>query len=301
MPKALLNNLQIEYDITGDASGKPILLIPGLGMQLTGYPEGFVTALTTRGFRVIRLDNRDMGLSDGFEAAGRPNPRRVLTTRLMGLRPDVPYTLADMAADCAGVLDHLGIERAHIAGCSMGGMIAQLVAIRHPGRALSLTSIMSTTGHPMLPRPHPEAAAVLSQRRANPRTHREDYLDEAVDIAQILGSPGFPEDPAEIRARAAADLDRAFRPSGFARQYAAILAAPHRRRALSALRLPAAVIHGTADPLVPIAAGRDTADHLPGAVLTEIDGMGHNLPAALHTPIAEAITAVADRSEQAAA
>lgn len=270
-------------------------------MQLTSYSEGFVSELVARGFLVIRLDNRDMGLSQGFEHAGRPNPRRILTKRLMGLRPDVPYRLDDMADDCAGLLDHLGIKQAHIAGCSMGGMIAQLVAIRHPERSLSLTSIMSTTGHSMLPRPHPEAAAVLSQRRADPRTRRDAYLDEAVEISRILGSPAHPEDAAEVRKKAAADLDRAFRPSGFARQYAAILAAPHRRRALRALDLPATVIHGAADPLVPIAAGRDTAEHLRGATLHEIDGMGHNLPAALAPRIADAIAEVAKRAHRAAA
>ncbi len=301
MPKATATHLQIEYEACGPESGKPILLIPGLGMQLVRYSQAFVDELTQRGFLVIRMDNRDMGLSEGCESEGIPNHRKILAARLVGLRASVPYTLDDMAADCVGVLDHLGIERAHIAGCSMGGMIAQLVAIHHAPRTLSLTSIMSSTGHPMLPRPTPEAAAVLTQRRANPETHREAYLNEAVEIARVLGSPGYPDDDAVSRARAAADLDRAFRPSGFARQYAAILAAPHRRRALADVRVPATVIHGTDDPLVPIAAGRDTAQSLPDCELLEIDGMGHNIPDALNAAIADALAKVAERAARAAA
>lgn len=296
MPKTNTSPTRIEYETSGPADGKPILLIPGLGMQLTRYTEAFVDQLIQRQFFVIRMDNRDIGLSDGFETASVPSQRKILTARLLGRKPNVPYTLDDMANDCVNVLDHLGIAKAHIAGSSMGGMIAQLVAIHHPGRTLSLSSIMSTTGHPTLPRATPEAQAVLTQRRADPETAREVFLDEAVEISRVLGSPGFPEDMDRIRARAAADLDRAFRPSGFGRQYAAIVAAPHRRKALAGVKVPSTVIHGSDDPLVPFAAGKDTAKSLANCDFVEITGMGHNIPELLNTRIADALAKVALRA-----
>lgn len=296
MPRTTRTDLQIEYEVCGPQSGEPILLISGLGMQLTRYTETFVGQLLQRGFQVIRMDNRDIGLSDGFEGASLPSQRRILTARLLGQRPGVPYMLEDMAQDCIGLLDHLGIARAHIAGSSMGGMIAQLVAIHHPERTLSLASIMSTTGHPMLPRATPEALAVLSMRRADPATDRARYLEESVEISRVLGSPNYPEDAQLIRARTAADLDRSFRPSGFARQYAAILAAPHRRRGLAGVTVPSMVIHGSDDPLVPIAAGKDTARSLPACDLVEINGMGHNIPEQLAPRVAQALAQLAQRA-----
>lgn len=296
MPKANIRGLDIQYEVTGDRKNKPILLISGLGTQLTRYSETFCEELAQRGFYVIRMDNRDIGLSGGNEADGVPNFHAILAARAIGSKPRVPYTLNHMADDCAGLLDVIGVERAHVMGCSMGGMITQLLAIRHPDKVLSITSIMSTTGHPSLPRATPAAQAVLAQKRSDPVSQRDAYLSESVEAAITIGSPAYPEDPDMLHARAAADLDRAFRPSGFARQYAAILASPHRRNELEKLALPALVIHGTDDPLVTIEGGRDTAACIPGCELIEIAGMGHNIPEALYAQISEAIARVASRT-----
>lgn len=295
MPKANINGLDIQYDLIGDAGATPFLLIAGLGLQLTRYTERFCGMLADHGFRVIRMDNRDVGLSGGFDSDGIPDFRMISADRKAGLQPQVPYGLEDMADDCAGLLSHLEMGPAHVAGMSMGGMITQLMAIRHPEQVTTITSVMSTTGHPELPRATPEAQAVLVQRRSDPETQRDAFLDEAVETARVIGSPAYPEDPADIRERAAADLDRAFRPTGFARQYGAILAAPQRREALERLSLPALVIHGTDDPLIPVEHGRDTAKHIPGCDLLEIEGMGHDLPAALDKTITDALAGVAAR------
>ena len=201
---------------------------------------------------------------------------------------------ADVRAATRALTD--AFPAAHIMGCSMGGMITQLLAIRHPDKVLSITSVMSTTGHPSLPRATPAAQAVLAQKRSDPVSQRDAYLSESVEAAITIGSPAYPEDPDMLRARAAADLDRAFRPSGFARQYAAILASPHRRTELTKLALPALVIHGTDDPLVTIEGGRDTAACIPGCELIEIAGMGHNIPEALYAQISDAIARVAGRA-----
>jgi len=296
MPKANIRGLDIHYEVTGKPDNKPILLISGLGTQLTRYSDTFTEQLASRGFYVIRMDNRDIGLSGGYEKDGVPSFHKIIAARVVGARPRVPYTLDHMADDCAGLLDALGIDKAHIAGASMGGMIGQLLAIRHPEKVASLTSIMSTTGHPSLPRAKPSAQAVLSQQRSDPVKQREAYLDESVTAAVTIGSPGYPEDTDMLRARAAADLDRAFRPSGFARQYAAILAAPHRRNELAKLTIPALVIHGTDDPLVTVEGGRDTAANIPGCELVEIPGMGHNIPEALYATVCDAIQGVAARA-----
>lgn len=212
-----------------------------------------------------------------------------------------PYRLEDMADDAAGLLDALEIDRAHVVGASMGGMIAQLVAIHHPGRVASLTSIMSTTGNPALPRAAPEVQGLLTRRRPSPVTDREAYLDEAVASAQALGSPAWPDYPDWLRARSAASLDRAYRPAGMARHYAAILAAPDRRSGLAGLTVPCTVIHGAEDPLVLPQGGRDTAASIPGARLEEIAGMGHNIPQALEGWIADLIAETVARALPAAA
>ncbi|GAA5234555.1 alpha/beta fold hydrolase [Verticiella sediminum] len=296
MPKAICNGVGIHYEISAPENSKPIILIGGVGTQLTRWSEPFVQTLAAHGFRVIRFDNRDIGLSDGHEDAGVPDFRAVLAAKARGEAPAVPYTLDDMADDVAALLDHLQIERAHVAGASMGGMIAQLVAIRHPQRTASLTSIMSSTGNPDLPKATDAASQALTGRRADPRVDRAAFLDEAVMRAQVIGSPAHAEDAAELRARAEEDLDRAFRPDGFARQYAAILAAPDRRPALARLSVPTLVIHGADDPLVRAEGGRDTAAHVPGARLLEIAGMGHNIPHALNRQIADAIAELAARA-----
>lgn len=296
MPNADVNGTKIHYEVTGDRSNKPFLLISGVGTQLTRYSETFTKQLADQGFYVIRMDNRDIGLSDGFDDLGVPNLRDMVRELASGTLPTSPYSLDDMADDCAALLDHLDCAPAHVAGSSMGGMIAQLLAIRHPGHVATMTSIMSTTGHPSVPRATPEAMAVLTGKRSDPAKDRETYIDESVASSKTIGSPGYPEDDNVIRARAVADLDRAFRPAGFVRQYAAILAAPHRRDMLAGLKMPCLVIHGTDDPLVRVEGGRDTANSIPGSELLEIEGMGHDIPSGLYDQIVGALCGVAARA-----
>ncbi len=296
MPRATVNGVSLYYEETGAPSGKPVVLISGLGTQLTRWSEPFTARLAQRGCRVVRLDNRDAGLSESFDAHGVPDLKAVVAARDAGQRPALAYTLDDMADDVAGLLDHLGIARAHVAGSSMGGMIAQLLAIRHPARVASLTSIMSTTGNPDLPRATPQAQDALTRPRADPVQNREAYLDDNVLAAQIIGSPAYPVPPGVLRERIAADLDRAYRVDGFARQYAAIVAAPDRRDALARLDVPTLVIHGSDDPLIRLEAGRDTAAAIPGARLLEIPGMGHDLPDGVHAAVVDAILDIASQA-----
>jgi pimeloyl-ACP methyl ester carboxylesterase len=224
---------------------------------------------------VVRYDNRDVGLSTKFDAAGIPNVMELMLKSMAGQKLEVPYTLDDMADDAAGLLDALGLDTAHVCGASMGGMIAQTVAIRHPRRLRSLVSIMSSTGDPSLPQAKPEAMAVLT---APPPTDRASSLDAAVRTWRTIGSPGFPFDEAKIRERAGRLFDRSFHPQGSARQLAAIMAHGSRAERLRAVNAPTLVIHGAADPLVPIEGGRHTAQSIPGAELLVIEGMGHDLP-----------------------
>lgn len=289
MARAQANGIEIEWDAAGDEGASAVLLIMGLGGQLTLWPDAMVSALADRGFRAIRYDNRDVGLSTKFDAAGTPDLPTLMMRLMTGGRPTVPYTLPDMAADAVGLLDALGIDRAHIVGASMGGMIAQLVAATYPDRTLSLTSIMSSTGNPALPSASAEANAVLMSR---PQGDDMDALvAHGMRAAQVVGSPGYPADPALLEARIRSDLQRSFHPQGFARQLAAIIADGDRRPRLKAIAAPTLVIHGTDDPLVPVAAGRDTAASIPGARLEEIAGMGHDLPAALIDRIVDLIAA----------
>jgi pimeloyl-ACP methyl ester carboxylesterase len=275
MTRVRANGIEIEYDSFGSASGRPLLLIMGLGGQSIMWDEGFCEALAERGHFVVRYDNRDVGLSTKFDAAGIPNVMELMMQGAAGKTPSVPYTLDDMADDAAGLLEALGLESAHVCGASMGGMIAQTVAIRHGGRLRSLTSIMSSTGNPSLPPAKPEAMAVLM---TPPPTDRAGSLDAAVRTWRTIGSPGFPFDEARIRERAGRLYDRSFYPQGTARQLAAILAHGNRAPRLREVSTPTLVIHGAADPLVPIEGGQDTARSIPGAELLVIEGMGHDLP-----------------------
>ncbi|SDX01189.1 Pimeloyl-ACP methyl ester carboxylesterase [Albimonas donghaensis] len=295
MPSIQANGIEIFHDETGPAGGEPLLLISGVGMQMTRYSDAFCAALADRGFRVIRMDNRDIGLSQGFDAAGIPDFKALVAERMAGRTPSAPYTLVDMADDAAGLIEALGLGPTHVVGSSMGGMIVQLMAIHHADKLRSVTSIMSTTGHGDLPQATPEAMAVLTGPRIDPFEDREAYLAQSVVSAGVIGSPGWPEDEALIRARAVADVERAYRPAGFARQYGAILATPDRRAALGGVDLPFLVIHGTDDPLVRVEGGRDTAASVPGAEMLEIPGMGHNIPAGLIPRITDAIARIAGR------
>jgi pimeloyl-ACP methyl ester carboxylesterase len=294
MARVRANGIEIEYDSFGSASGRPLLLIMGLGGQSIMWDEGFCEALAERGHFVVRYDNRDVGLSTKFDAAGIPNVMELMMQSAAGTAPAVPYTLDDMADDAAGLLDALGLESAHVCGASMGGMIAQTVAIRHGGRLRSLVSIMSSTGNPSLPPAKPEAMAVLT---TPPPTDRAGALDAAVRTWRTIGSPGFPFDEAKIRERAGRLYDRSFYPQGTARQLAAILAHGSRAPRLREVSAPTLVIHGAADPLVPLAGGQDTARSIPGAELLVIEGMGHDLPEGAWPQLVGAISEHTSKAE----
>lgn len=298
MPQIKANGLTLEYEDHGDKSAPPVLLVMGLGAQLTLWPIELVEALVARGFRVIRYDNRDIGLSHKMDGAKAPGMVRHILMKRFGLNPRVPYTLADMAADGVGLLDALGIGKAHIVGASMGGMIAQHIAFSHPDKVLSLTSIMSTTGNPRLPAARKEALDVLTKR---PASMAESVLVEhGVKIGRTIGSPGYPADEDRLRANVTRDFRRSFYPAGMPRQLAAIIADGDRRARLAGVAAPTLVIHGEADPLVPVEGGRDTAANVPGAAIITIPGMGHDLPQALVETIADAIADHAKAAETGA-
>ena len=300
MPQARANGITLEYDVHGPDSGEPTLLIMGLGAQMTRWPQAFVDMLAGRGLRVIRFDNRDVGLSEKIEAGGVPDLAKIVGALMQGQKPEVPYLLDDMAADAVGLLDALSIPRAHIVGASLGGMVAQLVAADHPERVLSLTSIMSTTGNRELPPAKPEAIAVLNNRGPDPTVDLEGYLDRAVTSARTIGSSGYPPDDAGVRERSLNDFRRSYYPVGFARQYAAAAASADRRPKLAGVTAPTVVIHGDGDPLVPVEGGRDTAENIPGAELRIVPGMGHDFPPQLFGEIADGIMRAVERSKASA-
>jgi pimeloyl-ACP methyl ester carboxylesterase len=289
MPPANANGIRIEYETFGDTSGRPLLLIIGFSGQMIWWDDELCRDLADRGHYVIRFDNRDAGLSEKFEKAGLPDFRIIFGKLMKGEKVSTPYTLDDMADDAAGLLDALGIERAHICGMSMGGMIAQTFAIRHPSRMLSLISIYSNTGNPELPKPTPEAMQVMM---TPPPGDREGFIEYQLGVRRILSGPGFPIDEGWVREIMARSYDRCFYPEGTGRQFLAILTQPDRRPALAMVKAPTLVIHGTRDPLVPMAGGKDTADAIPGSELMLIEGMGHDIPHGGAWPrIVEAIAA----------
>jgi pimeloyl-ACP methyl ester carboxylesterase len=277
MPQITANGIRIEYETHGDPAHPPLLLIMGLGAQLTLWPVEFVEALVAHGFHVIRYDNRDIGLTEKFGHAGIPKIRRVALMRMLGLRARLPYRLSDMAADAAELLRVLKIDKAHVVGASMGGMIAQLLAVNHPGRVRSLTSVMSSTGNRRLPQARPAAMAALFDRAPAGAT-LEQVIPYGIRISRAIGSPAYPAPEERLTARITRDYNRSFYPEGTSRQFAAILDDGDRRARLKRIKAPTLVIHGVDDPLVPVEGGRDTAAHIPGARLHEIPGMGHDLP-----------------------
>ena len=281
------NGISITYEDKGPRDAPVILLVMGLGGQLTLWPDEFVDALNAHGFRTIRYDNRDVGLSTRFETAGVPNLKWMFVKAALRLPVRPAYTLADMAADGIALLDHLGIDRAHIVGASMGGMIAQHIAARYPERTQSLTSVMSTTGNPKLPRANKEAMAVLANRPMS--GDPEDMIAYSVRAARVIGSPGYPATEERLQRRVRSDFERGWYPQGVARQMAAIVADGDRRAMLKTITAPTLVIHGEADPLVPLAGGKDTEANIPGARLLTIPGMGHDLPLALVDTLADAV------------
>jgi len=292
------NGLTLEYEVAGAPDDPTLLLIMGLGAQLVRWNPILVGKLVDAGLRVIRFDNRDVGLSEKCEAAGLPDMPAIVAALTAGATPLAAYTLSDMAADAVGLLDALGIERAHIVGASMGGMIAQLVAADYPDRTLSLTSIFSTSGHPSLPRATPEAMAVINERGPDPARDLDGYLDHAVRGAKTIGSPAYPIPDAELRANALSYYQRCYYPAGFARQYAAVVASGERRAKLATITAPTVVIHGEDDPLVPVSGGRDTAEHIASAELRVIPGMGHDIPPALYDEIVSGILRAVYRANQ---
>jgi len=287
------NGINIEYEEFGDRRGRPLLLIMGLGAQMILWHEEFCQQLAARGHRVIRFDNRDVGKSTWFDQLGVPDVSAAVGAALLRQPVTAPYLLRDMAADAVGLLDALQIDKAHIVGASMGGMIAQSLAIGFPARVLTLTSIMSSTGNPDLPPATPTAMSVLL---APPPTTREEAIERAVSVFRTIGSPGFPFDEADIRSRAARGFDRGFNPAGTVRQMVAILASGSRKDALKGVRVPTLVIHGKDDPLVPFPAGQDTASAISGAELLAIDGMGHDMPRAVWPRFIDAISVLTARA-----
>lgn len=300
MAQIKANNIQIEYERFGPEDRETVLLIMGLGGQLTLWPTELCEELVARGYHVVRFDNRDIGLSEKFDHAGMPDMGALMGALLSGQKPEAPYSLDDMAADATGLLDTLGIAKAHIVGASMGGMIAQLVAINHPEKVLSLTSIMSTTGNPELPQATPEAMGALMAPAPDPND-LEAVVARGVHTWRTIGSPGFPTDDAQLREWILRDFHRSFYPQGILRQMAAIVSNGDRRSGLASVTVPAVVLHGVDDPLVPIAGGRDTAASLKNAEMIEVPGMGHDFPVSLAETFADAITKAALKAGDKAA
>jgi pimeloyl-ACP methyl ester carboxylesterase len=280
MAQVHANGIDIEYESFGREGDPAILLIMGFAAQMTMWQQALCEQLAAKGFRVIRFDNRDIGLSTHLSHLPAPNPGEVMAKRMSGQPVEVPYRLDDMAADAAALLAALGIKSAHIVGASMGGMIAQLVAINHPEFTKSLLSIMSTTGRPDLPPAKPEAMAALVTPPAS--DSRADRIAAGLNVVKTLGSPGYPGTEEELLASVSAAIDRAsYDPAGVARQMGAIVAAPARNEALKKLHCPAMVLHGAEDPIIPVEAGKDTAASIPGCQLVIVPGMAHDFTNAI--------------------
>jgi len=291
---ARVDGIELVYETFGDPADETILLIMGLGVQMLGWDERFCRMLVERGYRVVRFDNRDVGRSTKIEGGPRPDVMAALAGDVSG----ASYLLADMADDCVGLLDELGVDAAHLVGASQGGMIGQTVATRHPERVLSLVSIMSTTGAPEVGQPHPEAIPALLTR---PPADRDGFIDFVVGAWKVIGSPGFEVDEEALRKRAGASYDRGIFPDGTARQLVAILASGDRTEDLRRLDVPTTVIHGTNDPLIDVSGGKATAAAIPGARLELIDGMGHDMPRQVWPRLVDLITENAERAPTPAA
>lgn len=287
MPNVTANGIQIEYDTFGDSSFPALLLVAGNGAQIYFWDVEFCELLVKKGYFVIRFDNRDAGLSTKFEEAGIPDFPAAIKALMEGNPVESAYSLDDMADDAVGLLNALGIEKAHICGASMGGMIAQVIAYRHPKHVLSLTSIMSTTGNPDLPQAKPETiAAVLAPTPAE----REEYVEHMMNVWRKIWSPGFPFEETRARTFIEKSYDRSYYPQGAVRQNIALLANGDRRESLSTIAVPTLVIHGADDPLIPVEGGKDAARVIPKARVLIINGMGHDLPKGVWAEIADAIS-----------
>ncbi len=287
MPQIGANGLSLFYEEQGNPDHEVIVLVMGLGAQMTLWPDEFVEALVARKYRVIRFDNRDIGLSEKMEGARAPKPAWQIFRQRIGWPAKVPYTLEDMADDAAGLIDALEIDRAHVVGASMGGMIAQLMAVNHPDKLLSLTSIMSTTGNSSLPPPEKNAMDALTAPL--PSLDEDVVVEHGINIARNIGSPGYRPDPERLRKRVLKGVRRSVYPPGLPRQLAAIIDDGDRRTRLAQVTTPTLVLHGEDDPLVKLAAGEDTAKHIPGAKLVTLPGWGHDLPLELVDRLADEI------------
>jgi pimeloyl-ACP methyl ester carboxylesterase len=293
--RVVANGIGIEVDDQGPPDGEPLLMIMGLGMQLIGWPDELVQLLVARGFRVIRFDNRDTGLSDGFDHLGVPHLPWIGLRHAMHLPVRSPYSLADMACDAVGVLDALGIGQAHVCGASMGGMIAQHLAASHSPRVKSLTLIMTTSGSRKLPQPGLRVQhALLSRPDGNDLDAAAAYFQR---LLGIIGSPAYPPDPVRLHERVTATVRRAYRPRGTARQIAAVVADGDRSAMLARITAPTRIIHGAADPLVPVACGQELAARIAGAQADFVPGMGHDLPLQLLERFADGIRDNARRGD----
>lgn len=282
------SGIEIAYEYFGNKDAPPVLLIMGVGAQMLGWHEGFCEALVARGLRPIRFDNRDAGLSTHRHDAPAPDFQAVLAGDLSS----ASYNLSDMAADTVGLLDALGIRSAHFVGASMGGFIAQTIAIEHPDRVRSLISMMSTTGNPAVGQPAPEVMRLMA---GPPPQNREEVLERAVTAFREVGSPGYPHDESEVRERAGMAYDRAWDPLGVVRQAIACIASGDRTERLRTINVPTLVIHGDSDKMCNISGGRATAEAIPKAELVVIEGMGHNLPRGLWSRL---VTLIADHIQR---
>jgi pimeloyl-ACP methyl ester carboxylesterase len=289
---AQVGEIEIVYETFGDPGDPTMLMIMGLGVQMIGWDAELCGRIAERGFHVVRFDNRDVGRTT--KVAG---PSANVMAAFAGDLSSAAYRLTDMAGDAIGLLDVLGSERAHLVGASLGGMIAQTIAIEHPERVLSLTSMMSTTGDRSVGQPHPEAIPALLTR---PPGDREGYAEAAVRLFAVIGSKRVPGQDERVRERARASFDRGYFPEGTGRQLVAIIASGDRTAALRKLDLATLVIHGTADPLIDVSGGRATAAAIPGATLELIEGMGHDLPVPLWSRLVDLIVANAERGAEAA-
>ena len=287
MARAKANGIEIEYETAGNKSDPALLLIMGLGAQLTIWPDALVEGLARKGFFVIRYDNRDTGLTTDFGAWGVPNIAEAIGKVMTGKKVDAPYLVKDMAADAVGLLDALGIEKAHMVGASMGGMIVQIVAAQYPQRTRSMVSIYSTSGRPGLPQGKPEALAMLAGQPEGPS--REQRIKYGMKLRQVIGSPAYPMPEGEMRAFVEKNVDRRWYPEGSARQYLSVIASGDRVDLLKTIKAPTLVMHGEEDPLLPIACGRDVASLVPGAEFQSYPGWGHDFPAKLIPTIADRI------------
>ena len=291
-----VNDVELAYDSFGNENDEAIILIAGLGTQMIRWTDSFCNMLAERGFRVIRFDNRDVGCSTHFSHYPTMDFNALATALMSGQRPDIPYTLYDMANDAIGLLDALSIDQAHFIGRSMGGMIAQIVASEYPERVLSLTSIMSSTGNPALPQTSPEVMAMMTKPKPNPFEDEAGFLAHSLSFAKRIAGTGYPFEEDAYQALILEEVQRAYDPGSVGRQIAAMAVAGDRRPRLATIKVPVLVIHGVDDPLIDPACGEDTASSIPGAELMLIDGMGHDLPHQLYKVIVDGIERTARRN-----